>query len=341
MAVFSALALGLYDVAKKQALKRNGVLEVLLVATALSTLLVSPFFKPGSCAADYLYLAFKAVLVTASWVSGLAAMNLIPLTTLSTIKASRPVFVLVFSIILFGERLSALQWAGVALVFAALFLLGRTSGREGIRFTHSRGVLYAFIAVFTGVASALYDKHLLSGLGLAPLFTQCWTNLFITVLLALVVLIRTLLRRRARLAVADSAVPASGLDSVTLAAPAFGLGSAAPAFGLDSAAHAFGLDSVAPAAAVNSGAAPESVQKFRWDWMLLVIAVLITAADALYFFALSEEGSMLSVVSMVRRGSVVITFILSAWLFKEKRIRGKAVALAVMLAGIVLLMLGA
>ena len=79
MAVCSAVALGLYDVAKKQSLKRNGVLYVLLAATALSTLFLVPFLKEGP-AGDYLALALKAVLVTVSWVSGLAALKLLPIT---------------------------------------------------------------------------------------------------------------------------------------------------------------------------------------------------------------------------------------------------------------------
>ncbi|MBO4743411.1 MAG: EamA family transporter, partial [Bacteroidales bacterium] len=70
MAVFSAVLLGLYDVAKKKALQQNGVFAVLLVATALSTLFVSPFLRLGP-ASDYLRLALKAVLVTASWISGM------------------------------------------------------------------------------------------------------------------------------------------------------------------------------------------------------------------------------------------------------------------------------
>ena len=39
----SALLLGSYDVAKKFALKRNDVYYVLLAATALTTLFLSPF----------------------------------------------------------------------------------------------------------------------------------------------------------------------------------------------------------------------------------------------------------------------------------------------------------
>ena len=129
--VISAVLLGFYDVTKKQALKRNDVLWILVCATALTTLFLSPFLKAGP-ASDHLRLLLKAVLVSLSWVSGLIAMKTLPLTTVSTIKASRPMFVVLFSILLFGERLSLLQWAGVLLVLAALYLLSVSSRKEGI-----------------------------------------------------------------------------------------------------------------------------------------------------------------------------------------------------------------
>ena len=47
MTLGSALMLGIYDVFKKQALKNNSVLWVLLAATALSTLFLSPFLSSG------------------------------------------------------------------------------------------------------------------------------------------------------------------------------------------------------------------------------------------------------------------------------------------------------
>lgn len=277
MSVCSAMLLGVYDVVKKQSLKRNSVLHVLLGATALTALFLCPFLKAGTLQ-DHLALIFKAVLVTASWISGLLGMKYLPLTTASTIKASRPVFVVAFSIILFGERLNAWQWAGVLLVIAALYLLSVSSRKEGIRFNSSKGVACMAVSVFAGAASALYDKHILGYM--EPLFVQSWANFYITVLLALCVLVK----------------------------------------------------------ALKDG--PEKRERFSWDWRLLLIAVLITASDALYFFSLKDEGAMLSVISMLRRCSVVITFVLGAILFKEKRIRDKAVDLAVLLAGLIILLFG-
>ena len=70
------------------------------------------------------------------------------------------------------------------------------------------------------------------------------------------------------------------------------------------------------------------------------MAVLITGADALYFFSLKEPGALLSVISVIRRASVLVTFIFGAILFKEKRVKAKALNMLLMAAGVVLLLIG-
>ena len=271
MALGSAVLLGLYDVAKKGALKYNGIYWILIAATALSALFVSPFITLGTWP-DHLRLIFKAFLVTVSWVSGMIALKLLPITTVSTFKASRPVFVVLFSVLLFAERPSVLQWVGIALVLVALWLLSVSSSREGIAFKGNKGFWALVVSVLSGVASALWDKHIMSGL--QPLFVQCWTNIYITVILAAVIAVRALRGKK---------------------------------------------------------------EPFKWHWTLLVIAILITGADMLYFFSLKQDGAMLSIISLLRRSSVIVTFAVGAILFKEKRIVQKAGVLALLLAGVVML----
>jgi len=278
LALLSSILLGLYDVAKKQSLKRNGAYEVLLCSTILSALFLCPFLRFGPVA-DHLSLLLKAVLVTTSWVTGMLALKLIPITTLSTIKATRPVFVLLFSIILFGERLNAWQWAGSIVVIAALFLLSRTSRKEGVSFAHNKGIAYMAIAVLTGVASALYDKHILKSL--EPVFVQSWTNVYIAVLMGLLVLWKYF-----------------------------------------------------------SSKTEEEKPRFKWDWMIIIISVLITIADFLYFTSLKCDGAMLSVISMVRRASVVVPFVFGIFLYKEKQAAAKSVIMLLMLSGIALMIFG-
>ena len=79
---------------------------------------------------------------------------------------------------------------------------------------------------------------------------------------------------------------------------------------------------------------------FRWDWCIILISIFLSAADFVYFYALSMDGSMISIVSMVRRGSVIVSFLFGAMVFREKNLRSKAVDLLLVLIGMFFLYLG-
>ena len=79
---------------------------------------------------------------------------------------------------------------------------------------------------------------------------------------------------------------------------------------------------------------------FRWDWCILPISLFLSAADFVYFYALSLDGAMISIVSMVRRGSVIVSFLFGAMVFREKNLQSKAVDLVLVLLGMVFLYLG-
>ena len=79
---------------------------------------------------------------------------------------------------------------------------------------------------------------------------------------------------------------------------------------------------------------------FRWDWCIILISVFLSAADFVYFYSLSLDGAMISIVSMVRRGSVVVSFLFGAMLFREKNLRSKVVDLLLVLLGMVFLYIG-
>ena len=52
------------------------------------------------------------------------------------------------------------------------------------------------------------------------------------------------------------------------------------------------------------------------------------------------DGSLVSVVSMVRRGSVLVSFLVGAFVFREKNLRSKAIDLLLVLLGMVFLFIG-
>lgn len=293
LAFTSAALLGLYDAAKKQALTNNAVLPVLLLNTLFSTLIFVPAIlsaefglgwfdgtvleaSPGTATAHGLVI-LKSVIVLTSWIFGYFGMKHLPITIVGPINATRPVMVLVGAFLFFGERLNAYQWIGVALALVSLFMLSRSSRREGVDFTHNLWILFIALAALTGAVSGLYDKYIMTRLD--PVFVQSWYNLYQFLMMAVVVGILWWPRRR-------------------------------------------------------------HTTPFRWSWAIPLISIFLSLADFAYLYALQDPNAMISIVSMIRRSSVVVSFLCGALLFHEHNLRSKAVDLAFILVGMVFLWLG-
>ena len=296
LAFCSASLLGLYDVAKKQALKANAVLQVLLLNTLFSSLLFSPvilnsvfdlgWFEGTRFAVTlgdtdaHIAVFIKAVLVLISWICGYFGLKELPLTIAAPIHATRPVMTLVGAMIIFGERLNLTQWAGVLLAVASLFMLSRSGKREGIDFRHNRGVLLVGLAAVTGACCGLYDRHIMHSL--EPMFVQSWYVLYQAVLMSITIAILTIFKVKKQ----------GGSDT------------------------------------------------FHWSWTIPLISLFLSAADVAYLFALSEPDAMISVVSMIRRSSVLVSFSCGALLFHERNLKSKAIDLLLIFIGAILLYIG-
>lgn len=79
---------------------------------------------------------------------------------------------------------------------------------------------------------------------------------------------------------------------------------------------------------------------FHWHWAIVFISIFLSAADFVYFYALSLEDAMISIVSMIRRGSVIVSFLFGAMVFREKNLKSKAFDLLLILIGMVFLYWG-
>jgi transporter family protein len=79
---------------------------------------------------------------------------------------------------------------------------------------------------------------------------------------------------------------------------------------------------------------------FVWHWNIVFISVFLIIADWIYFYALSFPDSMISIVSMIRRSNVLVTFIAGALFFHEKNLKSKAIDLFLVLLGMIFLYLG-
>lgn len=293
LAFLSAALLGLYDVAKKQALKSNSVPVVLLLNTALSTLIFSPIIISAEWNLDWfegtifhtshmplqahMKVILKSTIVLGSWVFGYIGIKHLPITLVGPINATRPVLVLLGALLIFGERLNPMQWVGVLLSLFSIFLLSRSGKKEGIDFKNNIWILSIAAAAILGAVSGLYDRYIMREL--SPLFVQSWYNLYQMLMMGVAVAIIAWRQGREAL-------------------------------------------------------------KFNFTWAIPLISILLSAADLAYFIALSDGEAMISVVSMVRRSSVVVSFCCGALLFKEKNLKAKFIDLLLILVGMVFLWLG-
>ena len=80
--------------------------------------------------------------------------------------------------------------------------------------------------------------------------------------------------------------------------------------------------------------------RFEFRISIIGISVFLCLSDFLYFYALSLPDSLISIVSVIRRSGVIVSFIGGALLFHEKNIKLKGYMLIGVLFGMFLLYLG-
>ena len=76
---------------------------------------------------------------------------------------------------------------------------------------------------------------------------------------------------------------------------------------------------------------------FKWRWSIPLIALFLLIADYFYFTALTDEKSLVSVVSTIRRTAVIIAFFYGVSQLKEKQWRAKLICILAILIGVALI----
>lgn len=299
LAFLSASLLGFYDVFKKNSLKDNAVIPVLLLNTLFSSLIFIPFIilsANGTISSDSLfytheygwaehkYILLKSCIVLSSWLLAYFGLKHLPLTIVGPINATRPVMVLVGAMVFFAERLNLWQWAGVIIALVGIELLKKTSKKEGIRWGHNKWIYFTILANILGAISGLYDKYLMAspengGIGLDKMAVQSWYNIYqFFMMLAMLLLLWMPVRKK--------------------------------------------------------------TTPFHWCWSIVLISVFLSAADFVYFYALGMDGAMISIVSMIRRGSVIVSFLFGAMIFREKNLKAKFIDLLLVILSMLFLYIG-
>ncbi|MBO7684633.1 MAG: DMT family transporter [Kiritimatiellae bacterium] len=284
----SAVFLALYDLAKKASVRDNAVLPTLLCSTCFGcaayvgalALCGRASALPALTAEIAAISAVKCVVVGTSWVFTFCALRTLPITIATPIRASAPALVFAAAFVVYGERPSPVQLAGMAAMFAGYFAFSWAGRHEGIDFFRNRAVWCAIAGAFCSALSSLWDKYVFQVRGIPVETVQFFFQVGLVGFYGTALAASRVAFRRAR----------------------------GPAF--------------------------------EWRWTIPLVGVLLAAADWLYFTALSIPDAPISAASLLRRFSVVITFLLGARAFHETNLVRKGVALAAILAGVVLICLG-
>jgi bacterial/archaeal transporter family protein len=292
LGIISAFFLGIYDVMKKTSLNKNSVLPVLFLACLIGAIIFLPFYIISKNFPEYtesvwfihpvagfthFLILLKSFLVLSSWTFAYYSFKHLPVTIASPIRTSAPLWTLIGAIILFGEKLSLLQWGGLIICIISYYLFSLAGKKEGINFSKNKWVLFITIATILGSISSLYDKFLIKNFD--RMAVQVYYSFYMVLILLPVLLIFWYPNRKKQ-------------------------------------------------------------DAFQWRYSIPFISISLALADFLYFYSLSFPGSMISILSTLRRSSVIVSFGIGSVMFREENLKMKFYILLGILGGIILIVMG-
>lgn len=180
LAFISALCLGFYDVSKKIALRENRVIDVLAISICVSALFLSiplilsrlcpeimtdtHFYVPPMDRTAHAYTLLKSVIVLSSWIFGYISLKHLPISVVSPMQATRPMWTLIGALLIFQEHLNAWQWIGIVLAIGSIFIFSfknKSQIKNHQSQINNRYYVTLALAIIIGACSGLYDKYLM------------------------------------------------------------------------------------------------------------------------------------------------------------------------------------
>jgi transporter family protein len=201
LGIFSSVFLGFHEILKKVSLNQNAVLPVLLFGSVASALLFIPFlvisatfpdfshaygiFIPRVAATGHALFLLKSVIVSMAWLFGYFSVKHLPVTLLAPLNASGPVWTMLGAMVIYGERMNGMQWAGVAVSLGFYYAMSFGGNIRGNDQSDKRWIFFAFLSIIFNSASALLDKYLVKHFDRIAM--QAWFSVY-TALIFLIIL---------------------------------------------------------------------------------------------------------------------------------------------------------
>ena len=332
LAFVSAALLGFYDTSKKASLKDNAVLPVLLLNTIFSTLIFSPFLIDSIGGYGWFSGTF---LDTAAFGHSTQTTGYQELSTLSCMarKAGQGVKPLSISSLAYTAPL--LRAHLLVVLKAVIVLSSWICGYFGLKHLPLTivGPINATRPVLVLVGAMLFFGERLN--------IYQWTGVLLAILSIF------LMSRSSRKEDIDfrsnrwiwCVAAATLLGAVSGLYDKYIMKSLSPMF-VQSWFNFYQMVIMTLICGLIWWPSRHRSTPFRWKWSIPLISIFICLADFAYFTSLSDPDSMISVVSLVRRSSVIISFACGVIIFKERNLKAKVVDLALILLGMAFIWFG-
>lgn len=270
------------------------------------------FFVPKIGARGHLLVFAKSCIVLSSWVFAYISVKYLPLSVVSPMQATRPMWTLVGAMFIFGERLNGWQWAGVVCALGSIFLFSlankphkevlssdrtiedvplttqsrKNSHAEHLNTSNSTRKYYLclLLAILIGAGSGLYDKYMMRH------YDHNAVQVYYTVyqaLMMLVIWLCNLWKTRKK-----------------------------------------------------TESTPLPLLHRRLLLPVACISLFLVLSDYVYMLALSDPSSMIAVVSTIRRGGTIIPFLYGILILREPNAGKKIACLTGIAIGLLFLAFG-
>lgn len=179
---------GVREIVKKKALEKNSTMEVLLMYTMLSFIIVLPEAK-AAMEMDprfYLYVAMKSFVIFLAWMFSFKAIGKMPISLYGVLDLSRVMFATMLGVVVLHEVLGMFQVLGLLFVSAGLLMLKyrprsvREAAAAGEQSVEAKYVIMAFASCMFNAVSGLLDKLLMKEVSSAQL--QFWYLFFLALM---------------------------------------------------------------------------------------------------------------------------------------------------------------
>ena len=184
---------GCREICKKKALQTSPSIEVLLIYTCVSFLLVVPDFMNalGMEPKFYFFIAIKSFVIFLAWIMSFIAIRNLPLSMYGVLDLSRVLFSTLLGVCILNEHMGTLQTFGLILVcFGLLLLKFKPKAKEAAAERYPKNIqkiekkysaaiiVVALISCMLNSVSGLLDKILTRYITSSQL--QFWYMLFLS-----------------------------------------------------------------------------------------------------------------------------------------------------------------